>query len=307
MARMTQQRLRAALLSMALAGWGLAAGAASAQDLQAEHDTIAVDGMTREYLLHVPAEISRPAPLVLVFHGGGGRPEGIMRTSGMNDIADRRHFIVAYPAGTGRSLGPGGTWNVGGSYSPSSADDVGFVQAVLRDIERRYPIDHRRIYATGESMGGVFAYRLACEMSDTFAAIGVVAATQVEPNCHPRSPVAVLHIHGTADENIPINGGTGAMTGGGRSWPPPERGIRFWAQFDGCTGADHTSSDGPEATCETFGRCKTAVEYCVIAGGGHAWPGSEPLRWQQLYHVHVSQTFPASERIWAFFSANPKR
>ncbi|MGQ0701528.1 MAG: hypothetical protein ACT4PM_00165 [Gemmatimonadales bacterium] len=33
-------------------------------------------GRARRYLLHVPARLSHPAPVVLAFHGGGGDPEG---------------------------------------------------------------------------------------------------------------------------------------------------------------------------------------------------------------------------------------
>jgi polyhydroxybutyrate depolymerase len=228
-----------------------------------------------------------------------------MATSGMNDIADRQKYIAVYPNGVGRADGRG-TWDVGLYGVGGMADDVGFVRAILRDVGRSYPIDPRRIYATGESMGGVFTYRLACEMSETIAAIAPVAATMAQQNCAPVSPVAVLHIQGSNDQNIPLYGGAGEMTGGGRNWPPPMNGISFWAQADGCPGPATTRQDGPETTCQTFDRCRATVELCVVNGGGHSWPGSQPQRWQQMYNVHVSETFPASERIWAFFAAHPK-
>ena len=279
--------------------------AARAQDLLAETDTVFVGGLQRMYLVHVPPVLARPAPLVLVFHGGGGTPEGMMRSIGMNDIADRNHFLVVYPAGVGRERG--GTWDIGTPDSRSRADDVGFVRAILREMERRYPIDPRRIYATGESMGGVFSYLLACEMSDTLAAIAPIAASMDDPGCRPHSPVAVFHVHGTADQVIPLNGGVGRMTPYGRNWPPPERGISFWTHADACPGPSLVHADGPETMCRTYQGCRAPVEFCLVANGGHAWPGSPPLRWQQRYGVYVSQTFPTSERIWAFFAANPKR
>ena len=273
---------------------------------QVQERSVSVGGTQRSYLLYVPLGISGPAPLVMVFHGGGGRAQGIVRSTGMNALADSSHFVVAYPQGVGRRGGRG-TWNIGGPNSASDADDIAFVQAMLADIERGNPIDRRRIYATGESMGGVFAYRLACEMSDTFAAIAPVAATMVEPNCAPRSPVAVLHIQGTADENIPLNGGTGAMTGMGRDWPSPRGAVDFWARADGCAPTVSSRQDGADTTCRTHTACRSTVEMCTVNGGGHAWPGSEPQRWQQRYNVYVSQSFPASQRIWEFFAAHPKQ
>ena len=202
----------------------------------------------------------------------------------MNALADQYGFIAVYPAGSERASGRGGTWNIGGASSPSSANDVAFVQALLSDLERAAPIDHARIYATGVSMGGVFSYRLACEMSNTFAAIAPVSATMVEPSCHPSSPVAVLHIHGTDDNRIPLNGGQGEMTASGRTWPAPQAGLTAWSHLDGCGGPPTQAADG----CTTYGQCRAPVEFCVIPGATHGWPEG------------------SSQRIWEFFAAHPK-
>jgi polyhydroxybutyrate depolymerase len=155
-------------------------------------------------------------------------------------------------------------------------------------------------------MGGVFSYRLACEMSTTFAAIAPVAATMVQPGCAPRSPVSVLQIQGTADQNIPIDGGSGTMTAAGRAWPPVANSVSFWARADGCSASESSAPNGPETTCQTYNQCRATVEYCIVRGGGHAWPGMTPQRWQRRFNVYVTQTYPASERVWQFFAAHPK-
>jgi polyhydroxybutyrate depolymerase len=276
---------------------------ARAQDMDAEQRVVSVGGIQRYYLLHLPPGLAQPSAVVLVFHGGGGRPEGIMRRTGMNNLADQNQFIAVYPAGAERATG-GKTWNIGGPLSASAADDVGFIRALLGDLKGRAPIDHARIYATGLSMGGVFTYRLACEMSDTFAAIAPVAATMVEPNCTPRSPVAILDIHGSDDERIPIEGGAGKLTASGRSWPPPQHGLSFWLHFNGCIGPESRAAEPGQTACFTFGQCRAPVEYCVVAGGGHDWPG-EP-RMERREFGASGQLFPASEVIWSFFAANPK-
>ena len=256
---------------------------AKAQQGGPEERVVSVGGSERSYVVHVPSRVASPAPVVLVFHGGGGRPDAIAGRTGMSELADQYGFIAVYPAGGSRGDGRG-TWNIGGASSPSSANDVAFVQALLRDLERSTPIDQTRIYATGVSMGGVFAYRLACEMSGTFAAIAPVAATMVEPSCHPRSSVALLHIQAADDDRIPINGGRGAMTAGNRSWPAPQAGVSAWSRLDACSGPPTSGADG----CTTYGQCRATVEYCVSNGGGHGWPEG------------------ASQRIWAFFAAHPK-
>ena len=275
----------ASVLFAAIVSWG--ASPARSQDGNAER-TVTVDGVERSYIVHIPANAARPAPLVLLFHGGGGRPDGIERKTGMDELADQNGFIVVYPTGMARGAGRGGTWNVGGTESRSSSDDVAFVRALLHDLDQTAPIDHARIYATGISMGGVFSYKLACEMSDTFAAIAPVAATMIEPSCQPTSPVAVLHIHGTNDNRIPINGGHGEMTAADRTWPSPQDGVTSWSRLDSC-GGPTTRSDEASMSCTTYGACRAGVEYCVVSGGGHQWPEG------------------ASQRIWTFFAAHPKQ
>lgn len=249
--------------------------------------TVQVGGAERSYVVYTPEHAANPAPVVLVFHGGGGRPQAIMRRSGMSELADQYGFVAVFPEGSANASGRGSTWNIGGAQSVSATDDVGFVRSLLGDLGATVPVDRARVYATGISMGGVFSYRLACEMSDTFAAIAPVSATMVEPACQPHSPVAVLHIHGTDDDRIPIDGGRGDMTASDRSWPAPQQGVTSWSRFDGCTGQP-TRSEGGGETCTTYGQCRAAVQYCVVSGGGHAWPEG------------------ASERIWAFFAAHPK-
>jgi len=64
-------------------------------------------------------------------------------------------------------------------------------------------IDPDRIYATGISTGGM----LACDTT-IFAAIGPDSATELG-SCRSPAPISVIHIHGTADHNIPYHGGTG--------------------------------------------------------------------------------------------------
>ena len=90
-----------------------------------------------------------------------------------NDIADHDGFLVVYPAGKGDS------WNSGekgpGFAIANDIDDIAFVKEILSDLETMFNLDPERIYAMGFSLGGAMAYRLACDMSDTFAAVASVA------------------------------------------------------------------------------------------------------------------------------------
>src|SRR5688572_27550165 len=55
-------------------------------------------GRRRSYLVHVPRNGgTRARPVVLAFHGGGGEAEGFKDYAGLDAVADREGFIVAYP------------------------------------------------------------------------------------------------------------------------------------------------------------------------------------------------------------------
>lgn len=285
----------------------------SSPEAQLENvQTIEVNGLERTYRVFVPPNSGNaPLPLVMVFHGGGMTSMPMAKFTGIHEVAAREGFMVVYADGT-RTMGLFGTWNVGEAVPQVDAekkgiDDVAFVRALLEKLKSQYRIDPDRIYATGVSLGGMFSYHLACTMSDTFAAVAVVAGAMTTANCTPTSPVAILVIHGIDDQNVPVSGGRGKSTSKDRSWPPVSRGLEFWSHENGCQGNRDEIFKGTGSTCWTYGPCssKRPVEYCAVEGG-HQWPGqAKPMMWQRLSNIKIS-TFPASERILEFFKANPK-
>ena len=273
---------------------------------------IQVGGLERTYRVFVPPTSgTTPLPLVMVFHGGGMTSMPMAKWTAIHDVAAREGFMVVYADGT-RTLGLFGTWNVGSATPQVDAekkgiDDVAFVRALIEKLRTEHRIDPRRIYATGVSLGGMFSYHLACSMSETFAAVAVVAGGMTTAKCNPVSPVAILVIHGIDDQHVPVAGGRGRHTSKNRSWPAVSKGLEFWGKENGCQGNRKEIFHKADATCWTFGPCssKRPVEYCSVEGGHH-WPGQgKRMLWQKLINEQIS-SFPASERIWAFFKANPK-
>jgi poly(hydroxyalkanoate) depolymerase family esterase len=183
-----------------------------------DHDgTIEIDGRTRNHFVHTPPGYTgkTPLPLVLVLHGATESANKVERLSGMSAKADQQNFLAVYPTGTGR-LKNVPTWNSGaccGHAMEHKIDDVAFLRALLERVEKDYSVDPKRIYATGISNGGMMSYRLACELSDKFAAISPVEGAQDIP-CHPTSPVSVIVFHGTTDHLVPFNGGSTPISNG---------------------------------------------------------------------------------------------
>lgn len=272
-------------------------------------------GRERTYLVHLPSGYrkGKPVPLVLALHGGTRDAASTVRLTGLDATADANGFIVAYPNGTGAMNGTF-TWNVRWGYGyamRNNVDDVGFIRALVAQLEKDYSVDPRRVYATGISNGGMLSYLLASEASDVFAAVAPVAgAVGASPSpgsplirfTGPAEPVSVIAFHGTADRAVPYDGGEGAgLTNA--VYLPVSDAIASWVAWDGCgtTPARATSTDG-NVVVETYsgGRNGTAVELVAINDGRHTWPGGSD------YPSPGGGEVRANELMWEFFAAHPK-
>jgi polyhydroxybutyrate depolymerase len=279
--------------------------------------TLSFDGRTRQYLLHVPA--SADGALVLAFHGGGLSGAQQQVTSGLDKIADREKFIVAYPEGFERG------WADGRGVLPADKqgiDDVGFARAVVADISRRHKIDRARVFATGLSNGGLLVSRLVCGAADTFAAVAPVIGTlAVGPaaSCRPSAPVAVIGIQGIADPTVPFEGGYIAGGPDGGSVLGSRATQELFRSLNGCTATPVVSSlpvivkDGTSVDRRTYGSCRQGADvvWYEIQGGGHRWPPFQFASLREAAEVRdngvSSQNLVASEVIWEFFAAHARR
>jgi len=264
--------------------------------------SIEAGGRKRGFRLYRPAGMSDPAPLVVMLHGGYGTAAQAESYYGWDAEARTGHFLVAYPDGVDHA------WNTGGGCCgnpvKNGVDDVAFISAMVSTVRAEVPVDPARVYATGISNGGLMAYRLACD-TKLFAAIGPDSATLLG-SCPAPAPVSVIHVHGTADRNIPYGGGPGdgsAHIDG----PAVPTVIADWRVTDRCA-APVTTVAGVVTTSSATCPDGRAVELVTIAGAGHQWPGStpKPVLQRLLGTDPPSNALNATELIWGFFAAHPE-
>lgn len=285
--------LVAVLMTVAACSTGLVA-APAALSPGTSTQIINAGGVDRSYRVYVPADLPSPAPLVVMLHGGFGSAEQAESSYGWDQLADVAKFVVAYPDGLGRA------WNAGGCCgrpAREGIDDIGFISSVVDAIGAGIAIDRDRVYATGISNGGMMAYALACN-TDVFAAIGPDAATQLDPCGSPR-PTSVLHIHGTDDRTVRYDGGPGTGIAGIDGPPVPEL-ISFWGSVGQCAPV-RERAQGPVTMLTAICPDGGAVQLIAIAGAGHQWPGSRPVR---VNADPPSTVLNATAMFWQFFSAH---
>ncbi|MCL2776676.1 MAG: hypothetical protein FWD73_01640 [Polyangiaceae bacterium] len=250
------------------------AGALPAAAAKASHlATIDVGGRTRRYLLVDVAPSDHPLSLVLVFHGDGGDANGFHRAFPF-ELATGDDAVVAYPDGPYK-------WDL---ESKAHNEDVAFVEAVIRALQARYPIDPSRVFLTGYSSGGFFSNMFACRNSSLVRAIASNAGGapyQQEltwPNgytrCHGQAPVATMALHGALDFGVTIDSGRFSAS--------------YWSYVNGCQ-ADAMETTGYKE-CRAMRGCPKdkPVVFCEIPTLGH-WV------WDR-----------AAEASWSFFRSLPR-
>lgn len=236
-------------------------------------ETLVHNDEIRAYLVYIPEgyNTASEVPLMLNFHGFGDTSASFMNWADMRDIADNENFILVYPQG---SLMDGSShWNAAleSDDNKSEADDFGFIESLIDSLATSYRINTKRVYASGYSNGGMFAYSLACYHGDKIAAIGTVSGamlTSAYETCNPTHPTATIVLHGTSDSVLSYDGGDG--------FESINDVIDYWVGVNNAnTSPTLNSAEDNGTTIEhysyTDGDNGTTVEHFKIYGGGHVW------------------------------------
>jgi polyhydroxybutyrate depolymerase len=232
---------------------GSGLGTGRHEDLSLLHD-----GIMRRFDVYIPEGYrpDAPTPMVVDFHGLGSSSTQQAANSRLDEVADERGMIVVWPQGVDDA------WN-GGSCCNDDVDDLGFVLALVQELETLACVDPARIYATGMSNGGIMSHRLGCEAADTFAAIAPVAGMMLvsASHCQPSRGVPVLAFHGSEDSIVPYSAAQDA--------------TQKWIARNECSTMPVETYANGDVKCQTYPNCRDDVEVtlCSVEGGGHCWPG----------------------------------
>jgi polyhydroxybutyrate depolymerase len=258
------------------------------------------DGIQRDYILYIPAiyDGSTDVPLILNFHGFGSDANEQLHYGDFRDIADIEGFLLVHPEGT--FLNGDQHWNVGNFTIGSTADDLGFTEALIDELAILYTINLDRVYATGMSNGGYMSFLLACQLSQKIAAIASVTGSMTPDTynaCNTQHPIPILQIHGTSDGVVPYNGAAWSRS--------IEDVISHWVTYNNCDtnptitvfpDIDPLDGSTVEHSVYSSGDNGVTTEHMKVIGGDHTWPGSS------FIFPGTNLDIDASMEIWQFFS-----
>ena len=258
-------RILAAFAALAiLSSFWLHSGVASAQaDCGAGGKCIVAGGY---YLAALPDSWDgrSPLPLVVYFHGWNGSPEGTFRNRAMvNGVTRRGAIFVAPYAQTGY-------WRqIGAGRAEGGRDERAYVNAVVADIRKRWPIDDSRTMASGFSRGASMVWNVACYAGDLFRAYVPIAGGfwNSNPDACPAGPVNMRHIHGLSDTVVAFD-----EVGIYNSMPITE-GMGFLRSLNKCRRKPDRETAHKRYSCRIWSSCGTRkqLELCLHPKG-HSIP-----------------------------------
>lgn len=182
-------------------------------------DSVTLSDGTRHFVMYLPANIKKDAPMLFVTHGYGSYPKW---PKSLSKAAAKYGFAICAPQGYKAPKGRTG-WNVGyPSQEGWKQDDVKSLCKLARVVQKRYSLSRKNTFFTGMSNGGDISYLLAYTNQKTFRAFFSVAGltlSWIPEKLKMKRPVPFAEIHGTADHTSewagdPENkGGWGAYIG----------------------------------------------------------------------------------------------
>ncbi len=225
---------------------------------------VALPGETRTYRIALP-ETSGAKPGAVIFaHGYRGTAAGTMRNKGVIDALGARGvaFVAAQAGDEDWQLHnrPRRGLNLEGQMR-----EMAYFEALKADLVQNHGIDGDNIMVSGFSAGGMVAWTIACELGDTFAAYAPIAGTfwKPVPDACSGLPVPMVHIHGTADRTVPLEGRIIANSAQGNVFRAlelmsGEGGYGEWAPID---------DRGPLECKEKAGSGTAFLQFCLHDGG----------------------------------------
>jgi len=242
----------------------------------------------RRFKLYVPAgHDEQPLPLIVMLHGCTQSPDDFAAGTRMNQLADERRFLVAYPEQP-KSANPNKCWNwfkVGDQIRDLGEPHL--IAEVTRQILREQAVDADRVYVAGLSAGGAAAAIMGATYPDLYAAVGIHSGLACGAARDMHAAFSAMR-EGAPAARLPVRTGPVVPTivfhGDRDTTVNPVNGDQASEQASGGPGVRTRVTRRATATGISFTRTirfdaqeRAIGEQWVLHELGHAWSGGSAL------------------------------
>lgn len=161
----------------------------------------------RHYRIYMPAghDGAQKIGAIVFTHGYKGTAKGAMNNSNLTGLADELGVALIATKSAKND------WSIPGAPSSETdpnVDELAYYDAMRADVAAKFPIDDTQLMLTGFSAGAMMVWNLACHRSEDYAGFVPMSGTfwQPEPLTCDTPAASVIHIHGTADKIVPLEG-----------------------------------------------------------------------------------------------------
>ena len=281
---------------------------------------------TRNVRVFVPTKPASPTPLIVMLHGCTQTPDDFAAATRMDALAETNGFVVAYLEQPSSTISTKCFQWYDPAHQARDAGEPKDLSDATNAIVKAHGVDPERVYVAGISAGAAMTVILGVTYPDVFTAIGVVAgieykgATSISEGLSaamsggpdPDTQGTLAHttmgtrarvvptfvVQGTADGIVnKVNG---------------DQVTEQWRQANTLVlgqGAIDTAKSIPGTAGYSFTRFvqrnkvngASVIEYYVVDGMGHAWPGGKD---GGSYSDPMGPD--ASTLLWGFFKGRTR-
>ena len=259
---------------------------------------ISTEHGTRRYKLYIPGSFdgSKVFPLVVMLHGCTQDPDDIARGTRLNESAEEKSVLVAYPEQP-ETANPKKCWNwYEAANQKRDEGEPALIAAITRHVMQDYKVDARRVYVAGVSAGAAMAVTVALSYPELFAAVGSHSGIPFGAAASVMEALAAMQGKG-ADAELLASKAKAAMGARARAMPAiifqggsdhvvnPANAVRLIGQLTAIQGTlpgaktvrtmgeKVETSGGYHYTRALQGTASAPIELWVVEELGHAWSG----------------------------------
>jgi predicted peptidase len=167
----------------------------------------------------MPYRLFRPEaagklPLLLYLHGSGGLGDDNLKQLGLGNVFGTRVWLLPgnqrrFPCFVVAPQTDRGWIRYDFSRQPAEelpglGDGARLALEIVDVLRRDLPIDQRRIYVMGQSMGGAGTWHLTAERPNFFAAALACCAAPTRESAADSLGTPIWNFHGQADKTVPV-------------------------------------------------------------------------------------------------------